>query len=132
MSLFSSIGVITLIRLFSVSINALLLIKVITPIEENRDMFYHDSGLNSGLSWGESIANKLPSVEVPTWIPCSERLPEETGEWHNVIISFDNETTASGAWHDKELGFCLRYKDGWIKATGVNAWMPLPEAYKGE
>ena len=64
-------------------------------------------------------------AEEPQWIPCSERLPDEFGdylitkkvmwwtcEWENLIdiAYFDNE--------------------GFHKAEDVLAWMPLPEQYK--
>ena len=71
-----------------------------------------------------------PTVEVPQWIPCIERLPkieEEPSEYA------------------KDVGrtFLVTYKDGFVCECvfwknvnkfdeDVVAWMPLPEPYKGE
>jgi hypothetical protein len=60
------------------------------------------------------------------WIPCSERLPEKEVVYIITVhyddrnfITFDN--------------FCS-YKHGWKEWSNqeVLAWMPLPEAYRGE
>lgn len=65
------------------------------------------------------------------WIPVSERLPQEEGEYliclrHGKGISICNY--AEG-WN------CYRGDDGTIdrgyELTDVVAWMPLPDAYEG-
>jgi len=89
---------------------------------------------------------KLPSADVPHWIPCSERLPER-------IINGDVETvqeffvTVKERWPGGEWKYYTdvaefpgdyiddvwqTYND-WKEGQEVHviAWMPLPEPYKG-
>lgn len=80
--------------------------------------------------------NKLPSVtpqpnksENPTsWIPCSERLPEENG---NYLVTVEaNDGTASIKFQMVD-----HYGPKWLhegKREKVIAWMPLPEPYNAE
>ena len=86
------------------------------------------------------VAFKVLEQE-PKWIPVSERLPEEDGEYlvtikkRNGIIFCDVCTFDAG---DAEKPFCssnssLRdyWKHGLPKDMTI-AWMPLPEPYKAE
>lgn len=53
------------------------------------------------------------------WIPCSERLPKENGDY---LV-----TGRQGAVNKR------KYEDGrWYGNWAVVAWMPLPEPWKGE
>jgi hypothetical protein len=75
----------------------------------------------------------MPSVPEHRWIPVTERLPEKKTE---VIYSLENHFVSTGYmtdrnyngeevelhWEDMESG-ALIYPE---------AWMPLPEPYKGE
>ena len=97
----------------------------------------------------KSIVIATPSVQperkMGEWIPCSERLPEEYGEY---LITWETskaptrfigfaEGEETGVWDDQHDRFVFswlpedyiieRYPD-WR----VIAWMPLPEPYKGE
>lgn len=70
----------------------------------------------------------LPSVQPePHWIPCSERLPKETGEYLVTKISIGwnckDYTENDIAYWDNHKGFC--------KAEKVIAWMPILEPYRG-
>lgn len=64
----------------------------------------------------------LPSVDVPHWIPCSERLPEKDGLYlvttskRQVQVHVFNHTGNS--------------KEYWNRCN--MAWMPLPAAYREE
>jgi hypothetical protein len=66
------------------------------------------------------------------WIPVSERLPED---YETVIASAHHGYVYSEARYSKEFGWewaaeaCADY---WTDLKGVDAWMPLPEAYKPE
>ena len=66
------------------------------------------------------------------WIPCSERLPEEEKK---VIISTKTEAVRVGVY-TKRYGVGMREgficEDGFMWMNTANAWMPLPEPYKGE
>ena len=70
----------------------------------------------------------LPSAQPEQqWIPCSERLPEKSGEY-----------LVSGKWGDDKVsvGHCeYLVEDGYFSTAwnfDVLAWMPLPEPWKGE
>lgn len=70
--------------------------------------------------------------EEPRWIPVGERLPED-GEI--VIASVDGEYVYSEARYSKEYGWEWATEssyDYWTDLNGVDAWMPLPKAYKPE
>ena len=68
------------------------------------------------------------------WIPCSERLPEEE---EYILLSFKNYTGLEIGRYEKdgESGhFYPGDEEESYASYGlvVNAWMPLPEAYKEE
>lgn len=65
----------------------------------------------------------VPEMNVGKWIPCSERLPEES---LRSVIGWD-------AYRDRCV-FVQRYGGRWVlgdnEAVKVIAWMPLPEPYR--
>lgn len=88
------------------------------------------------------VINGMPSAQQ--WIPCSERLPEEYGEYRitwatsaskNRLIG-DAEYEVTGEW-DEVNG---RFKGEWLldeyiknyPNVEVLAWKPLEEPWKGE
>ena len=84
----------------------------------------------------------VPAVEE-RWIPCSERLPEESGRylvtrglnacgalWNRVyIINYSDlmGLKSERIWWNGNVG-----KSDFQKIDDVIAWKPLPEPYKGE
>ena len=70
-----------------------------------------------------------PTIEVPTWIPCSERMPEYLEEvlmstFWGVRVGFRDHTERSGDfWNIIE-------NDSTVAPHSVYAWMPLPKAYE--
>lgn len=78
------------------------------------------------------------------WIPCSYRLPEESGEylvWYDCgedmegccVENFDAGVGAFGRWCDEYDAHTLGFLDSeFIYFDEAVAWMPLPEPYKGE
>lgn len=65
-------------------------------------------------------------TERPQWIPCSERLPEKSGEYYVSggdkvwICSFLIIPTFRGGWCNN------------VSNPVVEAWMPLPTPYREE
>lgn len=78
----------------------------------------------------ESIfaVKELPSVQPQKWIPVSERLPE-IGEY--VLCSQENGDVGEGKLLDYD-GWFICYDQTCRGSYWVNAWMPLPEPWKGE
>lgn len=82
----------------------------ITPIEENRDMFYHDSGWN-GASVGARVeVGKIPAADVVEVVRCKDcRCWEEDGI--DPITNY-------------RCGFCRHYQwqdaEGWDRETNGN------------
>ena len=89
------------------------------------------------------IIRCLPSARSEQrWIPCSERLPEESGRylvtrglnacgalWNRVyIINYSDlmGLKSERIWWDGNVG-----KSDFERIDDVIAWMPLPEPYKG-
>lgn len=68
------------------------------------------------------------------WVPCSERLPEEE---EYILLSFANCTGLDIGRYEND-GENDKFYPGDDEETYahygliVNAWMPLPEPYKGE
>jgi hypothetical protein len=64
---------------------------------------------------------------VGRWIPCSERLPEEAGHY---LCSFRKANRIDSIYVDLAYWTGGRWY-GYL-ANEINAWMPLPEPWKGE
>ena len=90
--------------------------------------------------WFDHIADAQPA----TWIPVTERLPEETGSYlvwmrwpHDEshvhsIINFDADCEAFGEWEEYYDPVSLGWAGSdFIEIENVYAWMPLPEPPEG-
>lgn len=66
----------------------------------------------------------IKELENKEWIPCSERLP---GAFENpVLVSWMGIVNIG--WYS-----CGRWETGTrLPMDGVEAWMPMPEGWKGE
>lgn len=98
------------------------------------------------LEWGwseetaKAIELGIQALKENTWIPCSERLPEEPKEnpvFDGKYLEVYLVTTKYGSnEQDKVYPFRafwngINFTDG-RRILDVIAWMPLPEPYKGE
>ena len=77
---------------------------------------------------------KLEDEENSKWIPCSERLPKNEDY---ILVSFENSTLPDVArYEEDEEGGTFYPGDDENPYTSygifVNAWMSLPEPYRGE
>ena len=72
---------------------------------------------------------KLPTIRSEQrWIPCSERLPEESGRYLVTNTQWGTYHVDWNIYYVNVEGHC----DGWLWEQGCIAWMPLPEPYRGE
>ena len=78
---------------------------------------------------------RLVDVEVPKWIPCSERLPSENGDYlvtlENGVVKILGYSTTQRTTYPKGFYYII---DGFVwrqVSAPVVAWMPLPEPWKG-
>ena len=64
-----------------------------------------------------------------SWIPCSERLPVESGTY--IVNAIENHIVhvTFAKWMPRMKRWDLTGSRSYWKVT---AWMPLPEPYKGE
>lgn len=85
----------------------------------------------------QKIDRNLKERPHGEWIPCSEWLPEEIGDYlvteHLSDIAQAVYVSSFGYVRTGELCFYYEDDDGRaIKNDGIVAWMPLPEPYKEE
>lgn len=104
---------------------------------------YEDTGCSPGdvegfIEFGGNLVKIVAKyVKKCRWIPVEERLPEED---EYVLMSFENFTLPAigryeindkgdGAWY---LGDCDEEDTCISEGLFVNAWIPLPKAYRAE
>lgn len=80
------------------------------------------------------LAKIAIALQSQKWIPCSERLPEDE---NYILVSFENSTMPDIARYEGNDEGGTFYPGDDEKSYSsygffVNAWMPLPEPYKGE
>ena len=71
--------------------------------------------------------NTLPTVEAPTWIPCSEGLPNEMGTVIVTLLDEYGEYDVEEEWWTGDMFLNFGESSSGYK---VLAWMPIPEPYK--
>ena len=78
------------------------------------------------------IIDALPVYEQQRWIPCSERLPDDTTyENHLVVVYCTKSGTVDVGWYEAFFKKWWRLEPDEETCEEVVAWMPLPEPYKG-
>lgn len=68
--------------------------------------------------------DEAPTIEQPTWIPCSERLPEKDGFYLTTITDGEQIAVCKLPFVESE------WKGNWFDDK-VLAWMSLPSPWKG-
>ncbi len=99
--------------------------------------------------WIEELIKNAQSVEIPQWIPCSERLPDtdvqvlvtlgytyESDYTMYSIARYIHFENGECHWCDNFYGYLEwdKYSDGrgGDSSRKVIAWCPLQPAYKGD
>lgn len=93
------------------------IIDAIPSAEAEEHRIYKD-GYNTGKAHASADA-------VQEWIPCSERLPNESGWYVISVVGFENITDVSYFYSDESKWSDVSH------TQSVVAWMPLPTPYKG-
>lgn len=91
------------------------------------DQRMFDFNLEDAVAWMEIPERTKNAKELPRWIPVTERLPEEEGDY---LITDD-----SGGIKTIEVDSFMFFEDGtkdWCYSQNAIAWMPLLKPYKGE
>lgn len=90
---------------------------------------YYSDDFIKGFKCGAQRQLEADKADIPTWIPCSERLPEYLEKvlmstFWGVRVGFRDHTERSGDfWNIIE-------NDSTVAPHSVYAWMPLPKPYK--
>jgi len=100
---------------------------------EKRNLLAMDADrVANGVQVSIKVIESLPSADRPQeWIPCSERLPSEYGNY--LITTEDGEVDVGAYDPDSGLKWSGCDADGfyWFSNGAILAWMPLPKPWKG-
>lgn len=77
---------------------------------------------------GDDI-KQIPTIDEPQWVPCSERLPEESGKYLVTVLDGIGRRTTTAPYHPLSKSWTLTGRMTYWK---VVAWMELPEPWEGE
>lgn len=76
---------------------------------------------------GKAI-DALSTIDRAKWIPVSEGLPKEFGDY---LVSIKRVGWNCEEYVENDIAYWDDL-EGWHKGDTVTAWMPLPEPWKGE
>ena len=99
-------------------------------VNPNNEQFYSKEFIR-GFNLGAERQFEADIADMPTWIPCSERLPEEDG--HYIVYAPSYRGGSSGGKEKHNGVMFSRFKNGkWSIEVGyhkrpgcVKAWMPI-------
>ena len=84
-------------------------------------------GIINGVMYSKKIVQEVAEEYNNGWIPCSERLPEESGTY--IVNAIENSIihVTFAKWMPRMKKWNLTGCRSYWK---VNAWQPLPEPFK--
>ena len=85
---------------------------------------HHAIGMHNGLTLAQAMIINAPTIEVPRWIPVSERLPEDG----QIVLTCKNGICEVQTYEARRNGW-VSGRIFWSMAF-VTHWMPLPDAPK--
>ena len=108
-----------------------------------------DREIQTGYEIAIELIKRQPTIDAePHWIPCSERLPKDSGDYlvrpsdsvledysdfsEIMIMPYDADCEAFGWWVERYHPISLGYLDSDFNEFEVIAWMPLPKPYEVE
>jgi len=104
--------------------------KQLTINSNNRQ--YYSEDFIKGFECGTQRQFEADKADIPTWIPCSERLPRPYTE---VLVCDECGWISMGSYRPCDV---TEKDSGWstltrikIPTVGIIAWMPLPKPWKG-
>lgn len=107
----------------------------------SREALLHEVGkLSLDWEYGQGVIDCVRMIEAAPgigdryneWIPVSERLPEENGEYLVTREAYIDRENRNMIFVRDIAYFTISYglNNGFHKANTVIAWQPLPELYK--
>ena len=77
----------------------------------------------------DEVVDSVPTVQIPHWIPVSERLPEH---YQNILFSTKTDRVFEGRYFKDETEHqWYSFRDECFAWNNVvTAWMPLPKPYE--
>ena len=110
--------------------------EIIERLEEIAKHAVHTLGEEPfcmSLDDGIAVKAAIEIISAQRWIPCSERLPEESGQYiitvkYVHVDGYEDLYAEHGEWDgDRWDMFCFGHCG---EVEGIIAWMPLPEPYQ--
>ena len=88
-----------------------------------------DEDMDARLNIQDAISEKIIEVvELPKWIPCEERLPEESGEY---LVTYEWVGQSGTKYIEVEVTPFEHKRWNALRTETILAWMPLPEPWEG-
>ena len=97
----------------------------IDKLKREEKIFYSPAGLKYLIGAVRDLPSARPQQR---WIPCSERLPEESGRYIISALDGIGRRTTVALYQSRYKAWTMT---GRMAYWNVVAWMPLPEPYKG-
>lgn len=103
----------------------------------NDKMHDKSSDFIDGVIYMAQRIEEAPSIDIPQWTPCSERLPSDDNDY--LVVDGDGEMAVgyyrddADAWDNSCFGWLERDDEDEhpTRLGKVVAWMPLPKPWKG-